>query len=126
MKKIFFTAIVLAILAAPIVAPVLLGYRTKAEPDHVGMTEMPPRQPVTPPPLADKPKDTSPPKADPIPVPPPASPSRSFMMGYWDGFHGKWLGPVRWTLSNEYRQGHMLGAYDRKNGIMRYPPEQRR
>lgn len=52
----------------------------------------------------------------------PSNPSISFMNGYWDGWHGKWLGPIRWTLSDEYRQGHMLGSYDRKKGIDdRYP-----
>lgn len=121
MKKIFFTAIVLAILAAPIVAPVLLSYRGKSEPKE-GMTEFPIAH-VTP--TAPAPKAKEQPNTEPLPLTPPATPSRSFMMGYWDGFHGKWLGPVRWTLSNEYRQGHMLGAYDRKHGIMRYPPEQR-
>ena len=49
-------------------------------------------------------------------------PSFSFMSGYWDGWHGKWLGPIRWTLNDEYRQGHMLGTYDRKKGIHRYSP----
>jgi hypothetical protein len=31
------------------------------------------------------------------------------------------LGPINWTFSDDYRQGHMLGSYDRKNGNNRYP-----
>jgi hypothetical protein len=45
--------------------------------------------------------------------------SPKFISGYRDGWHGKWLGPVRWTINDDYRQGHMLGSYDRKNGINR-------
>lgn len=53
-----------------------------------------------------------------------ANPSATFMAGYWDGFYGKWIGPVRWTVSAEYRQGNMLGAHDRKNGNKpRYAPK---
>jgi hypothetical protein len=73
--------------------------------------------------IADFPKGETPEiKESPKPKPiPPTTPSASFMTGYWDGWHGKWLGPVRWTASNDYRQGHMLGSYDRKNNITRYP-----
>lgn len=53
------------------------------------------------------------------------NPSASFMKGYWDGWHGTWLGPIKWTINDDYRQGHMLGSYDRKNKIKRYSPEQR-
>lgn len=52
-------------------------------------------------------------------------PSSTFMKGYWDGWHRIWLGPIRWTISDDYRQGHMLGAYDRKHNIERYTPDQR-
>lgn len=55
-------------------------------------------------------------------LPPPAKPSQSYMNGYWDGYHGKWLGPFRWTFDDDYRQGRMQGAYDRENNIKRYPP----
>jgi hypothetical protein len=47
-------------------------------------------------------------------------PSEIFMNGYWDGWRGKISGTFRWTFNEEYRQGHMLGSYDRKNGIDRY------
>jgi hypothetical protein len=47
-------------------------------------------------------------------------PSESFITGYWDGWRGKLAGPFRWALAEDYRQGHMLGSYDRKNGIERY------
>lgn len=50
-------------------------------------------------------------------------PSKIFMNGYYDGWNAKWRGPVRWALNDDYRQGHMLGVYDRQNDIPRYPPE---
>jgi hypothetical protein len=48
------------------------------------------------------------------------NPSETFMNGYWDGWKGKIYSPFRWTVNADYRQGHMLGSYDRKNGIDRY------
>lgn len=65
------------------------------------------------------------------PVPPkenmPISPrpSSAFMKGYWDGYYGTWLAPVRWTVADEYRQGWSQGNSDRRQGIKRYPPETR-
>lgn len=56
---------------------------------------------------------------------PPVRPSTTFMRGYWDGYNGTWLGPVRWVANDEYRQGWSLGNSDRKKGIKRYPPEMR-
>ena len=47
--------------------------------------------------------------------------SEKFLNGYRDGWNKKWLGPINWTFSDDYRQGHMLGSYDRKNGNDRYP-----
>lgn len=47
--------------------------------------------------------------------------SKKFMNGYKDGWQGVRLGPIGWTLSDDYRQGHMLGSYDQKQGIDRYP-----
>ena len=47
-------------------------------------------------------------------------PSDDFLKGYNDGWKGKWLGPIRWTMSEDYRQGHMLGAYDQKKQKARY------
>jgi hypothetical protein len=44
-----------------------------------------------------------------------------FLDGYHDGWSKKWLGPINWTFSDDYRHGHMLGSYDRKNGNNRYP-----
>lgn len=49
--------------------------------------------------------------------------SKQFMRGYWDGYKGKWLGPIKWTLSKEYRQGHLLGSSDKKNKIERFKKE---
>ena len=54
------------------------------------------------------------------PIVSPVLPSASFMEGYWDGWYGKWLGPIRWTVNRDYRQGHMLGTYDKKNNIYRF------
>jgi hypothetical protein len=69
-----------------------------------------------------------PPKEN-TPVPPkeniPVRPSSAFMKGYWDGYHGTWLAPIRWTFTDEYRQGWSQGSSDRKKGIKRYPPETR-
>jgi hypothetical protein len=52
--------------------------------------------------------------------PPKKIQSDSYMKGYWDGKNGKALGPIQWILNDEYRQGHMVGAYDKKNKIERY------
>mgnify|MGYP001005789299 CR=1 FL=1 len=59
------------------------------------------------------------------PVVPPNKPSTTFMKGYWDGYNGTWLAPIRWTFVDDYRQGWSLGSHDRKNGIKRYNPEVR-
>ena len=104
--------IALAILATPLVIlGIVVAMRTQPEA----------RQPIAEFPMADAkpsvPQEVKPvtPEAG-VPIPPP-SPSTAYMNGYWDGWHGKWLGPIRWTLSDEYRQGHMMGTYDRKHGI---------
>lgn len=56
-----------------------------------------------------------------MPGPPaPACPSSQFMTGYWDGYSGKWLSPFRWTFSDDYRNGHEVGSYDREHHIERY------
>lgn len=117
MKKSFFTVLVLAILSTPLVVLGIIGImrvKPEARPiNEVPMAEVKPVQPVAP--------------VSPIvpvnPTPPTigSTPTATFMSGYWDGWHGKWLGPIRWTLSDDYRQGHMLGSYDRRNGINRYP-----
>jgi len=119
MKKSFFAVLMLAILATPIVVLGIISImRVKPEGrqpiNEVPMAEVKPVQPVTP---------SVPPPVTPMAgaTTQPASPSATFMSGYWDGWHGKWLGPIRWTLSDDYRQGHMLGSYDRRNGINRYP-----
>lgn len=54
----------------------------------------------------------------------PKYPSTNFMNGYWDGMRGRWLGAIKWTLSEDYRQGHMLGSYDRRKNINRYSKEE--
>lgn len=47
-------------------------------------------------------------------------PSQIFLSGYYDGWRGKAVGPIRWIVNEDYRQGHMLGVYDRKKGVDRY------
>lgn len=46
--------------------------------------------------------------------------SPEFLKGYWDGYMGKKLPLLKFSLSDDYRQGHMLGAYDKKHDIKRY------
>lgn len=120
MRKIQLTILLLAILATPIVVLGVAKYMQVKPESHkplenymaeVKSTEKQ-LEPVTPP---ISPQPISTPTA-------PSSPTATFLNGYWDGWHGKWLGPIRWTLSNDYRQGHMLGTYDKKNGITRYSP----
>lgn len=53
-------------------------------------------------------------------------PSESFMKGYWDGYNGTWLGPVRWLVKDDYRQGWNLGNKDRINNIQRFSPPEKR
>lgn len=49
-------------------------------------------------------------------------PSKEFLRGYWEGYHGKWWSPFHNTLSSEFRSGRTLGKKDRKQGIQpRYP-----
>jgi hypothetical protein len=53
-------------------------------------------------------------------------PSKEFLRGYWDAQAGKWIGPIRWTVHEDYRLGHIMGAHDKKAGLERYPkPEQK-
>lgn len=63
-------------------------------------------------------------KSSVAPTPPP--PSESFMKGYWDGYNGTWLGPIRWLVKDDYRQGWNLGNKDRINNIQRYTPPTKR
>lgn len=46
--------------------------------------------------------------------------SVEFKQGYSAAQKKQRLGPLRWTLSSDYRQGYMLGTYDAKNNIDRY------
>lgn len=116
MNKTFFAALALSILATPLV---ILGIISV-------MRVQPAQKPIADFPIAEV-KPITPEEVKPVApnvgVPTPPIPSAQYMTGYWDGWHGKWLGPIRWTLSDDYRQGHMLGSHDRKHGINnRYPP----
>lgn len=73
----------------------------------------PPPQPVAPPPQP----------VPPIVIPaPPAAPSTDFMTGYWDGYTGRWISPIKWVVGSDYRNGHQLGSQDRVNKVQpRYP-----
>lgn len=99
MKKSFFTLIVLAILSTPFVVLGIISIMQVKPEARKSINDLPSEMSVT----------------------PSAIPSKTFMSGYWDGWHGIWLGPIHWTISDDYRQGHMLGSYDKKNGINRYP-----
>lgn len=50
----------------------------------------------------------------------PAIPSQAFTNGYLDGKKGKRTAPIRWAMSEDYRQGYNLGEYDRIHKIERY------
>lgn len=112
MKKSFFIVLVLAIFSTPFVVLSIIGL----------MQIKPETQQFVPPTSNITSVELEPLK----PLEPTAElqqiPSKSFMSGYWDGWHGVWLGPIRWTVSDDYRQGHMLGSYDRRNKTSRYPP----
>ena len=47
--------------------------------------------------------------------PPTLVDSKEFVKGYKDGWENKWTGAIYWTLSRDYRQGHMIGTYDKQN-----------
>lgn len=121
MNKSFFAVLALAILATPLVVLGIIGVMRVKPEVHQPIAEMP---------LVDVAKPAVPEDVKPVPPQagapiPPKSPSSAYMNGYWDGWHGVWLGPIRWTLSDDYRQGHMLGTYDRRHGIKdRYPRPQ--
>lgn len=115
MKKSFFIVLILAILSIPFTLICIYNIM-QIKPEVY--------QPVTNLPLVEENKIEPEPEplkeVDPTPIQPKSKPSAAFLSGYQDGWHGKWLGPVRWTLSDDYRQGHMLGSYDRKKGNDRY------
>lgn len=72
----------------------------------------PPAAPPATPPVAPQPVQ---PPATPPAAPQVAPPSKDWMTGYWDGYTGKWLGPLKWTVSDDYRNGHQIGAEDRRD-----------
>ena len=47
----------------------------------------------------------------------PVNPTKTFLVGYKDGYFGTWLAPGRWIATNDYRNGWSLGAYDRKHNL---------
>lgn len=57
----------------------------------------------------------SPPKLEKV-VNPPLPPSSEFLRGYWDGYHGKWVGPLSWMVSSDYRNGQIIGKQHRLSG----------
>lgn len=115
MKKIISAAVIwAALLAVPFV---ILNYKRTEVPQNSQVPQI--VEPVKPTEPEEKPAEIVPTQ----PVTP--VPSSTFMKGYWDGWHGIWLGPIRWILSDDYRQGHMLGSHDRSHHIERYTPDQR-
>jgi hypothetical protein len=120
MKKSFFAVLALAILATPLVVLGIVSVMRVKPEAHQPIADMPMAEVKPVAPIEEKPVPPT------VGTPtPPKSPSTTYMNGYWDGWHGVWLGPIRWTLSDDYRQGHMLGTYDRRHGINnRYPRPQ--
>lgn len=115
MRKILITiAIVLCVLSAPIlVLQVIEHFKVKPEviPTNPQPTPEPEPEP-TPEPKKEEPKKDQ--------------PSKEFLRGYWDAQSGKMIGPLKWTLHEEYRLGHIMGVHDKKAGLERYPkPEQK-
>ncbi len=43
--------------------------------------------------------------------------SKEFLKGYFEGYNGNWFGPIRWTISCDFRNGRALGVQDRKDGL---------
>ena len=108
MKKSFFTVLVLAILSIPFMLFGIFNIM-RVKPEVY--------QPISEFPIAEVTPNESANSSIPVTQP---KPSATFLSGYRDGWNGKWLGPIRWTISDDYRQGHMLGSYDKKNGNERY------
>ena len=53
----------------------------------------------------------------------PKTPSKEFLKGYWEGYTNNFWGPIRWTISTDFRSGRALGKKDRKQGLPpRYNP----
>ncbi len=72
-------------------------------------------QPVVPSPKSET-------EVEPI-TPPTKTPSKDFLKGYWEGYTNNWWGPIRWTISTDFRSGRALGKKDRKQGMPpRYNP----
>jgi hypothetical protein len=87
----------------------------------VGCSQEQPKNPGTPPPppsvspqdlAAPGPPDV--PKAMPV-IPP--TPSSTYLKGYRDGYYGTWLAPVRWLVTDDYRNGWSAGSYDRTHHL---------
>lgn len=110
MKKNFFTVLVLTVLSIPFM---LFGIF------NIMLVKPEVYQPINEFPIAEISPNKSSLENSNTPVTQ-VKPSTTFLSGYRDGWNGKWLGPIRWTLSDDYRQGHMLGSYDKKNGNERY------
>lgn len=79
-----------------------------------GCVYTPPEQKVSPPVVIVQPTPVPAPELPQIAPVPVAPQSEQFIAGYRDGYAGSWLGPARWVVSNDYRNGHQAGVADRK------------
>jgi len=114
MRKILISiAILLVIVSIPVlVLEVMDHFRVQPEvviPEPAPEPEEKPK--LDKPPEVEKPKDNI--KKD--------LPSKEFLRGYWDAQNDKWIGPLKWTFHDEYRQGYQMGTHDKKTGLERYP-----
>jgi len=74
----------------------------------------------TPPPPSSSPLDTAPPGPPDVPKTMPVipqAPSATYLKGYRDGYYGTWLAPVRWLVTDDYRNGWSAGSYDRTHHL---------
>lgn len=122
MRKILVLIIVaLFIISTPFITLSIME-KVRVQPEGK-LAELPP---VTPP---KEPQPNLPPeKPAATPEKPKAEPKKEeektaspeFLKGYWDGYMGYKMPIFKFSLSEDYRQGHMLGVYDKKHDIKRY------
>lgn len=86
----------------------------------VGCAEQPKTAAPGTPPMATP--EAAPPSVSPPDVPKtmpviPPTPSATYLKGYRDGYYGTWLAPVRWLVTDDYRNGWSAGSYDRTHHL---------
>lgn len=124
-KILFIVVVVLFVISTPFVTLSVIN-KLKVHPD-AKLAELPP---VVPPkePQPNLPPEKPSEKPAATPEKPKAEPKKEedktatpeFLKGYWDGYMGVRMPILKFSLSDDYRQGHMLGVYDKKHDIKRY------